>query len=64
MLLSSPFQIKVNFAFDLEFKLPESRERAENPNCLKSSVSIACDDLRICDLLVLVHCVLLSPKSI
>ncbi len=43
LLLSGPkssFQIKVNFAFHLEIKIPESggRVEAQNPCCLKSSV--------------------------
>ncbi len=40
LLLSGPkssFQMKVNFAFNLEIKVPESGE-AQNPCCLKSSV--------------------------
>ncbi len=44
LLLSGPkssFQMKVNLAFNLEIKVPESGrrvERAQNPCCLKSSV--------------------------
>ncbi len=40
LLLSGPkssFQMKVNFTFNLEIKVPESGE-AQNPCCLKSSV--------------------------
>ncbi len=70
LLLSGPkssFQIKVNFAFHLEIKVPESGGRvarhrihvAWSPVWSFQSVMI----WAACYLLVLVHCVFWSPES-
>ncbi len=65
LLLSGPkssFQMKVNFAFHLEIKVPESGGRVERHRIhvawSQCEVSTVSDDLGLpCHLLVLVHCV-------
>ncbi len=64
--LKSSFQIKVNFAFHLEIKVWSRKTgEAQNPSCLKSSVKFPHSVMIWVPwhLLVLVHCVLSSPKS-
>ncbi len=71
LLLSGPkssFQMKVNFAFHLEIKVPESRGRVE-----RHRIHVAWSPVWSfysqwwfglpCHLLVLVHCVFWSPQS-
>ncbi len=71
LLLSGPkssFQMKVNFAFNLEIKVPESGGREE-----RNRIHVAWSPVLSfhsqwwfglpCHLLVLVHCVFWSPKS-
>ncbi len=71
LLLSGPkssFQMKVNFAFHLEIKVPESGGRVK-----RNRIHVAWSPVRTfhsqwwfglpCHLLVLVHCVFWSPQS-
>ncbi len=71
LLLSGPkssFQMKVNFAFNLEIKVPESEGRVE-----RHRIHVAWSPVWSfhspwwfglpCHLLVLVHCVFWSPES-
>ncbi len=71
LLLSDPmssFQIKVNFAFHLEIKVPESGGRVERHRIHVAwspvwSFHSQCWFGLPCHLLVLVHCVFWSPQS-
>ncbi len=68
LLLGGSFQMKVNFAFHLEIKVPESGERVE-----RHRINVAWSPVWSfhsqwwfglpCHLLVLVHCVFWSPQS-
>ncbi len=70
LLLSGPksyFQMKVNFAFNLEIKVPESGGRVErNRIYVAWSPVWSCSQWWFglpCHLLVLLHCVFWSPQS-
>ncbi len=71
LLLSGPkssFQMKVNFAFHLEIKVPESGGRVERHRIHVAWSPVWCFHSQWwfglpCHLLVLVHCVFWSPQS-
>ncbi len=72
-MVESPLQMRVNLAFHLEIKVPESggRVEAQNPCCLKSSVKfpvrddLGCHVICWCWSIVFseVHCVFWSPVN-